>query len=79
MAILTAVIGTPQDHVTYTAASTENITFRFRAESTSIKGGSVSFKMPSAAGWTTPAKPNADDDNVGRLTAKQYNSDGLYS
>ena len=78
-ATVAGVPGAPEDHVTYTAASTENITFRFRAESTSIKGGSVSFKMPSAAGWTTPALPADPATNPGRLTAKQYNSDGDYT
>ena len=46
---------------------------------TSIKGGTVSFRMPSAAGWTTPAKPNADADNPGRLTAHQYANAGVYA
>ena len=35
-----------KDHVTYEAASTQNITFRFRATGTSIKGGEVLFRIP---------------------------------
>ena len=60
------------DHVTYTAASTQTITFRFKAVNTSIKKGSVLFRMPTAAGWTTPAIPNDKSTNAGRLTAKMY-------
>ena len=74
-----AAIGTSQTHVTYAAAATETIRFRFRATNTSIKGGTVSFRMPSAAGWTTPAKPNADADNAGRLTAHQYTNDAAFT
>ena len=75
----TGVIGVTQDHVTYPAASTQTIRFRFRAVNTSIKGGTVSFRMPSAAGWTIPAKPNADADNPGRLTATQYANDASFT
>ena len=72
-------LGTETDHVTYAAASEQTIRFRFKAVNTSIKGGTVSFRMPSAAGWTTPAKPNADADNPGRLTATQYASETAFT
>ena len=56
-------------HVTYAAAEKVSlITFRFSAEKTAIKGGSVSFRLPNTS-WTTPAKPNDDADNAGRLSA----------
>ena len=46
------------DHVTYAAASKQDITFRFVAGNTAIKGGTFSFRIPS--GWTTPRIVDAD-------------------
>ena len=44
----------------YPAASKQSIQFRFTAEATPIRDGSVSFKVPSALG-SAPAKSDAED------------------
>ena len=46
------------DHVEYPAASKQDITFRFVAGNTAIKGGTLSFRIPN--GWTTPIPVDAD-------------------
>ena len=46
------------DHVEYSAASKQDITFRFVAGNTAIKGGTLSFRIPN--GWTTPIPVDAD-------------------
>ena len=59
------------DHVEYPAASKQNITFRFVAGNTAIKGGT--FRLESQAGWTTPAHCGRDDnDSTGRDDRTMY-------
>ena len=49
------------------AASLQEITFTFKAETTPIKDGTVQFSIPS--GWTTPVKKDADGTDVLGQTA----------
>ena len=60
------------DHRTYSAASTQTLTFRFIAEGTAIRKGTVSFEIPK--GWTKPVGYDKDKDPAGELTATQYDS-----
>ena len=52
------------------------ITFRFVAENTAIKGGTLSFRIPN--GWTTPIPVDADaavikeGETGGRLSRRWY-------
>ena len=60
--------------IQFNAASEQTLTFRFTADTTTIKGGTVSIRMPS--GWSpTPVLPNDDDDNAGRTKATMYDND----
>ena len=55
-----------EDDIQYHAASEQTLTFRFVADNTTIKDGTVSVRIPS--GWSpTPVLPNDDDNNVGRV------------
>ena len=59
--------GTYIDHVEYHAASKQTLVFRFAANNTAIKGGSVSFRVPS--GWTRPVAVDAGNVVAGEISA----------
>ena len=59
--------GTYTDQVEYNAASEKTIKFQFTAQNTTIKGGSVSFRVPN--GWTTPVAADADNVVPGEVSA----------
>ena len=62
--------------IQYNAASEHTLTFRFEADNTTIKDGTVSVRIPS--GWSpTPVLPNDDGDNAGRVTAKMYANEAV--